>query len=282
MWNESRKQEFLSSYKLNAQQIIIRIFNLVEELEIKSGMDLCEFSDVQMQEVLSRIFQTASFKTTQNKLTVLRGYLDWCVKNGFCERNVLNDVYARDAHLDDAIRNTLVRSPRQLALAFEEIFRPVEELSIDNMTRLYLWIIWCGIHRDEALKVRHDDIDLIGMEIQYGGNVYQIPKQAFHDISAALDMPYMVMIRHGREVRVDFSDYTLAVKATGTPTYIDHYSRLRKGCSKLGMDLTTSSIAKSGMLYRLYRAEKHGDKLEMSNTIQHEYRAYKRIFWEKK
>ena len=91
MYNESQKQEFLSSLKPESKKTYISIFQKSEIYERAAGHDLCDFIYNEYLGLFEACQYTrvSTFKTNKS---FLNDYLEFCCANKYCNSNCIVEL----------------------------------------------------------------------------------------------------------------------------------------------------------------------------------------------
>ena len=283
MFNATQKKAFMARYNESTQRVLTSTFELLTPVEEEAGRDICTFTQEEVRIALMQIATTTSMNTTQHKFVAVNQYLTWCVSQGYCEENELASTHITDINLDDAMRTTMLRSPSDLAHVFDDIFYPLDKMTVDNMTRLYFWMVWAGVSTGDALCVQHNAVDLLDMSFLYNGKRYVFPKQAHETVNAAMHMQFITIFNRDIPRRTDFSDFSTAVKSSGAANVLAHHQRLARKLAEYDRTPTARSIKHSGIYYRMYRDTETYERYAntLSRLALQEYTAWKRVFWDK-
>lgn len=161
MYNAEQKTEFLNtivndnSYKAHA-----RIFNSIEDIENRYGKDVCQMS---LDEIITLVtLSTGGSKSTEQSISLLRGYVNWCIKNGkIVGENNFDKLTFREIDKRQTYKIDYVKSPdefeRMVALVFADYHGYNE--TIDSQKELAVRLCYMGMECEEIVRIKKDDVD---------------------------------------------------------------------------------------------------------------------------
>jgi integrase len=238
-----------------------------EPYEIKYGKDLSGFTQEEMQDFVDKTFGV-SHLSRRARFSSIKTYLKWCADNGIgAGIGVLDKVSTDDIK---AYKERYVSSAKHLQAILDEIFKPEEDLSIDNVYRAYFWLAFCGIPQGEIMNVKKSDIKFDTSEIAYQGCYFYMNQYAIKSISNCAKLTefrrYNSIYKNGFTMcEREHSDALLCgVSARGYKglTYDTISDIVRKRIKKVFANVDTvpkidvSHMYKSGLFVRAYAAEK--------------------------
>lgn len=300
MYNEKQKYEFINSLAIEeiTKKNYINFFEkLGDEIESDFQKDFCDFNYGECVTALT-IFSPPSIKSKSHDINVLKRYIYWCIENGrrsLDSDNPLEIIDPLEINNINAFRETMVSSPEHLKDICEKGFEKPLNNSIDLMTYGYIWLLYNGFNRDEALLIKRDDIDIDNKIIKYNGKTInllettcdileKIKKTDFLEDSRG---KYTDLMKHGNLiqgfVKDDFiskeDDIVRNIRNFGTR--ITNMSEFYRNNTGKELRLSPTQIEKSGKFYRIYQKELKKDSIlneeELRKIIQEEFRFYNDI-----
>lgn len=177
LYREELKNRFIADYTTSnaVQKNLLSLFRRTFSFENKSGHDLCEMSEQELQDVVDSLVAVKK-NTAYYSVRRINAYCKWCVNNNV--PNAHNIVKKCKIDGIDKIRESMVVNAKQLQMRLNEKFRPEDELTVDNLYRTYFWFAFMGIPELDSVSIRNCDVDLDAMEIRFGDNVYAIYRES--------------------------------------------------------------------------------------------------------
>lgn len=169
MLNSERKEAFVEWYATQYEgtnieafkQKLLKRFKLLEEFEGDLGKDICDFTAEEIKSTLSKSQKT--YSSAKEYLRGMRAYAGWCAKHGYCSpNNAYELISAGDIEVSKSQADALFSGIRSFEDYLDRRFRPVDEMSIDNITRVACWLLFFGVDIDDLETLRcadyHDGI----------------------------------------------------------------------------------------------------------------------------
>lgn len=283
MYNEALKTDFIRQYTTNIStaDISVRVFNAIEIFEEKYGCDFYQMSTDHAAEAINSV-QGLRSATAEVRLAVLRAYVNYCIGKGLdANMDIVNIEPSSVSH----IRNLMVKDPIHLSACLNSIFKPTNEETVENISRLFVWFWYSGMTREQCLTVTSDDIDYKYMEIHCGNRKFPIYRESLDALISCVDSTefadmrkYSGDIRYrkrasGNEVLRGFNGVSLNTLSVQTLT------KCRKAVSEGATDVKINwyNVRLSGIFYRMYQKETLGFPVDFSEdaAIEMEGKDYK-------
>ena len=272
MYNSELKTRFLKDYtqRIETARKVEEVFNRISKFEEKYQTDFACMSNEQATEVINSLQGTRAC-SIENTLGSIRKYVSWNIEIGTPDVNkgILELKPTDVSH----IKSKLVKDPIHLARILNKSFAPVEEKTIENIFRFYVWGYYMGMSEEQILKCTKDDIDYKKMVICIDDEYFQIFRESLDVITFCADSEVVAERRHAH-VR-DFS-----TRAAGTELYrgvrqVNSSNAARVAVSKrlkeafhsgaVDVDINRRGLWLSGMFYRMYERESLGFPVDFTN-----------------
>lgn len=290
MYNEKRKNEFISYYgtNKNSKRVITQIFEAIDPYESILNNDISVQSTKYVEKVAKELFKSNRGISPKIFINILNDYLDWCCDNGYeineNIRNIKIDEYEK-------IRSSMITSPLHLRIAMDRIddndiyrFDPPEKDTVDIVCRVYLWMAFAGMYESDAVRVTSDCIDLSKWQIIFEGRIYDIYKEGREDFAKACTLsgfryehkgysetPIMkrpegnLIMRGIRSSSVNTTTIRSKVNKRMSPKINDEDDMTeyeKKYFPKVR--LSYNRVRQSGIFYRMYERERAGLPVDFS------------------
>lgn len=270
MYNEEQKLRFVDDYTQSSgnRESIIRIFDLLESYETAHKKD---FSCMTVKECMKVLDEISPMKSSSHwtKVSVCKAYVKWCAGKHIPDTNTeLIDAITNDPSLGiDKLKTYTVSGPLQLQMYFNAIFDPESELTMDNVYRSYLWLAFCGVHRDDAYSIQSDAIDLQERLIYYRDTVLTIYNESFPAFKNAKELTFF-NYKHPNYTkiitreRIPGNELLRGVKSVQNQatlnSIISHKTADAYKSGKTPLYLSYNRIYLSGLFHRAYEMERAG------------------------
>lgn len=170
------------------------LFSRIEDIETELNTDIVSMTE----ETIAEIMQSERVRTSRyyTSLCILKSYAAWCVKYGLADPDSGLLTYAPEG-LDETRRKT-VSGAIQLNNLMDKLFSPVDRGEMDNLIRVFLWMVFAGIPISEAEVIHTDDVDLTRMTVRSFGREYGIHR---------LSVPSFRFVIESDKIRIDHPQY---------------------------------------------------------------------------
>ena len=278
MYNAEQKEKFINEYtnKQSTQTACRRVFNAVEEDEIKWGADICTRTLDDIYPVLERI--SGMRVSSNSRIRILKAYIQWCIDKGIPDTcDALIHVKNNETMTlgSDKMKYQTVRSPKHLQAYLDAICDPVDLETPDILIRCFYWMAYGGMFLEDIVQVKTSDV-IINNEskhiIKFKGEIYPIYEEAFPAFDKCLILKEFRYIHplYGED-RIQTrnrqqSDILLRSVRTAKPTIQTMKNKLtRVAKNNANADASVSKISLSyygawlsGIFYRVFEAELAG------------------------
>lgn len=278
MYNENLKNRFLAGYGNSGKTkaVVRNILQAFEKYEEGWGADLCTRT---VDELRPAVDATSRLRMSSQlfQLQVLKDYSRWCSAMrvpGACDAMAQIQVAGIDT-----VREQMVSGPAHLQRYLDILFDDVTKQTVDVVYRSYLWLAFCGIREEDALKIRAQDVDLLTMTITLpDGESYPVYREAgftIHLAASLSDFAYFHPKYVGsRRNRVDGDLILRGIKANASALALR--SKISERASEAyNSGATTQRISYSraflsGAFYRMYEDEQAGCEVDFLDLAKRE------------
>lgn len=168
MFNEELKNEFI--HKMTDSHTSIsrgsKLFSLSCPYEEKFGKDLCEFTDEEMTEFFSNKGGMRRATRVESEYLINK-YLAWAKQNGF--NVVCSGVKYDENVLVQRYRDKVVFNPDHLNRYMDAVFGSVDDGTSGLVCRCYLWLAFCGVDIESAMRLDESNVDIKLMRVVVNG-----------------------------------------------------------------------------------------------------------------
>ena len=297
MYNTELKERFLND-TFSSEYIkrnYIGLFNATEKYEEREKTDLNALSVSVLQEIVDS-FRGASVPTRSNKVTAMKNYCEWCLKNGIVSELTWKRSSINYSEKNMAI-NTAIKSPMHLQKYLDEVFDKEEDNTSALIFRCYIWLAYAGVRETSINTITRGHIDLMNRKIIIDNRKFVLYEQAVPTIKKCMELTEFNYIHpnYGIAVRTR-SDGDLLVRGTGDGDGVDlqvirsELTRKSKRAISRGVQpimISYSKVILYGVCYRAWQREiANGyldidtavDELIYAKNLKNDVKAIKRIF----
>lgn len=260
MYNEDRKKEFLSVSK-RGYAYGESIFNSTKSAEIEADKDVCEMTLEELQPIVNERFGLRA-RSNRNAILFLQSYVQWCEENGY---DTSKDVYVLKISTEEKIRKEMVGSPKHLESVLDQAFDKVSELTVDCLSRAFLWFAFSGLSEEEAINLRVQDINFKTMTIDVGGQSFEIYRES---LSALQEVCNSTVFRYynrnyAKELQGQYrkrheSDWVFRSIRSAHMSLSSVKTSIFRKLQESNVEIHYSSVRLSGLFYRTYEMERIG------------------------
>lgn len=276
MFNESLKNKFINSTRKGND--VSSLFVSSQPYEEKYGKDLCQFSQDELQDFVNHCLGVME-STKRSRLMLVRQYIKWCSDNGIPNvSEVIGEITTNDT---SRIKETMVSSPEHLNSVMDTVFRKVDEHTIDNVYRCFLWMAFAGIPQCDVMKITSANVDFKEMEIVYNGNSFPIYKEAVSVIRDCAELEQFIydhreynnpVWRARADGKALLRGYIPDAAASSVASLIRKaIVNARARCGETIPKLNYSHVAFSGQFYRMRERESIGFPIDFRWYIANEW-----------
>lgn len=266
MDSKAIKQEFASQYTSNesTRATVLNVLARAEAFESKFGHDLCQFTKDELVEYMNSALAVRNY-SKQTKHIIIREYLKWCKDHGYG-----NAIYGLpDANVTglDKLKMQTVSGPKELKQVLDEVFARPEDITYDNVYRLWLWFAFCGIPEDVTALIRTEDVNLDENTVSVNNETYVLPDEAkdeLRNVTILRSFRYIhPLYRNETECfreRVESDQLLRGVRGElSLPTIKGHISRVFTNAyanRETQKKTNYTKLGLSGLFYRMWCYEK--------------------------
>ncbi len=270
MYNENLKNRFLAGYGNSGKTKVVarNILQAFEKYEEEWGADLCTRT---VNELRPAVDATSRLRMSSQlfQLQVLKDYSRWCAAMKIPgARDAMSQIQVAGI---DTVREQMVSGPAHLQRYLDALFDDVTKQTIDIVYRSYLWLAFCGISEEDALKIRTQDVDLLTMTINLpNGESYPIYREAcftIHLAASLSDFAYFHPKYVGaRRKRVEGDLILRGIKSNASASAMR--SKISERASEaysngaITQRISYSRAFLSGVFYRMYEDEQAGCEVD--------------------
>lgn len=279
MYNQEQKSRYLITIGGEPQRkLASKVFEITEAFEERAGADICTFEAEQLKPIVDK-FVSLSAGANSTRMKIIKSYLSWCVMTGV--PGAKNEISGVVAPIYNETRKKMVSGPAHLQKVLDAYFDAEDELTIGNVYRCYLWLIYCGTSPKDVTKIKIDDINLEERFFLSNGRKLLIYREAYQSFKNCVELgtfaytnpAYVTQKTISRE-RVPGDILVRGIKAVPTEAAITHMLVVRgKELEGSGIPkITQKSVYNSGLFYRQYEEERAYAGIEgMETTWRHFY-----------
>lgn len=264
MLNRERKEAFVeyqstqySGTNLETfKKKMLKHFVVIEATEDALGKDVCEFSADEIKGVLEKAYK--NYSSAKDCLRAMRLYTKWCAGNGYCPENKSYDIVsASDINCSQKQAESLFPGYNAFSDYLSKRFRPLDEMSIDNITRAVCWLLYFGVDMEDLGRIRNADYS--NGVVNIGRTIIDL--SAYPEARESLDTLASQTVIRKKKGFEDIRDtprlikYNLASK-TLARTFVCYLGKINEDQRREGVEcVSTACIIKSGLFWRMKRAD---------------------------
>ncbi len=162
MYNSKQKAEFLDTIlNDNSYKSFSRVFRTIEPMEESFGKDICEMSVEEILVILD--LKTGTRITgTENTMSLLRSYIDWCIQNGkTSSENNLDKIDATEIDKSRLFRSKYIKSSEELEKMITVVFNKTYDYNgdVEEPKELCVRLCYEGLADEEIVLLKKTDVD---------------------------------------------------------------------------------------------------------------------------
>lgn len=273
MYNEERKNKFFDWLTIDPVAFQL-LFKMSEPHEEQLGKDMAEFDQQEFFQMLAN-----GHFATYNSMRVLRyqinKYLSWCRDQGY---QTTLDKLSGAPDLTEKIRYQMVGSPENLSERLNSVFKTAESQSVDCLYRVFVWLLYMGMDKEEVPFVKKSEVDLMSLRVTHNGVRYSIPSAALADFMITVNATEFLDPRSRSSKRIARQRIDSEYLTSGTRSEHLHFTSVQRVVNKARANsdddippIPLARIRRSGMFWRAYCAEKHGGLPDLDPIIQSDF-----------
>lgn len=263
MYNERLKREFIADHteSIASAKTLAWVFQNVEAAEARLDKDLCVMTTQEIEDAIRKVGKT-SYASMANLQSYLRSYGKWCLEHQIPGvRDDLSKIRVVDL---SAFARTMVAGPHDLQRQLDSVLLPELDLTVDNVLRAYLWMVFAGMPRALAETITADNVDFNNGVIAVDQLEFPIYPQAVPALRNCASRTSFRMIHPLYEPvfkdRYPSSRLFRMIKGDADGQEIEkQYARKRAGIHDPSLRrFNYTTLRKSGFFYRYYMLEREG------------------------
>ena len=177
MYNEELKTRFIQEYtkSISRAEACVQAFNAIEPCEVQWGADLCTKSAAELEPVVE---QLVGFRVRSRwlRIIIFQKYVKWCLAHKV--KDACDGMLQVECAGLDKVRTQMVSNPTMLQAYLDVVCDPESEKTTDNIYRCFYWMAYSGMDEHDIMNVKCSDVDFDNMVIRYGGEEYEIHREA--------------------------------------------------------------------------------------------------------
>lgn len=177
MYNEELKTRFIQEYtkSISRAEACVQAFNAIEPFEVQWDADFCTKSAAELEPVVE---QLVGFRVRSRwlRIIIFQKYVKWCLAHKV--KDACDGMLQVECAGLDKVRTQMVSNPTMLQAYLDVVCDPESEKTTDNIYRCFYWMAYSGMDEHDIMNVKCSDVDFNNMVIRYGGEEYEIHREA--------------------------------------------------------------------------------------------------------
>jgi len=177
MYNEELKTRFIQEYtkSISRAEACVQAFNAIEPFEVQWDADFCTKSAAELELVVE---QLVGFRVRSRwlRIIIFQKYVKWCLAHKV--KDACDGMLQVECAGLDKVRTQMVSNPTMLQAYLDVVCDPESEKTTDNIYRCFYWMAYSGMDEHDIMNVKCSDVDFDNMVIRYGGEEYEIHREA--------------------------------------------------------------------------------------------------------
>ena len=293
LFNQERKLRFMNEYPLarNYPEYIYTVFDRAGRYEREYNADICDMTADQLVRVLDNVGRLVAgyFGSLRS---VLISYIDWCVVNAYCSKNVLLHTYSTE---HERVRAGMVANAEHLKATLDVVYDSAETYTSQYIYRTVFWLAFIGFRQQVLTDLRAGDVDFDTMRIKHternSGTVWgNIPSEAVLDLRQACSLTSLTydgghyikefqrsdgdrLVRMQKDLELETDDDKMnyiirSVRPAVSKAFkrardrLNQTSGIPRWCS---IDISYDNVLRSGVFCRHYERERAGLDVSLEN-----------------
>lgn len=163
MYNTEQKNSFMNTIvNDNSYKSYQRIFKVIESIEQRFDKDICDMSVDELMIVMDMKTGTRKSSTDQF-ICLLKGYVDWCIKNGksVTSENNIEKIIVTEIDKKSVFRSKYIKDPEELEEMISVVFEQGAFYNdgVDIPKELSIRLCYEGMEAEEIVNLKSTDID---------------------------------------------------------------------------------------------------------------------------
>ena len=177
MYNEELKTRFIQEYtkSISRAEACVQAFNAIEPFEVQWDADFCTKSAAELEPVVE---QLVGFRVRSRwqRIIIFQKYVKWWLAHKV--KDACDGMLQVECAGLDKARTQMVSNPTMLQAYLDVVCDPESEKTTDNIYRCFYWMAYSGMDEHDIMNVKCSDVDFDNMAIRYGGEEYEIHREA--------------------------------------------------------------------------------------------------------
>lgn len=177
MYNEELKTRFIQEYtkSISRAEACVQAFNAIEPFEVQWDADFCTKSAAELEPAVE---QLVGFRVRSRwlRIIIFQKYVKWCLAHKV--KDACDGMLQVECAGLDKVRTQMVSNPTMLQAYLDVVCDPESEKTTDNIYRCFYWMAYSGMDEHDIMNVKCSDVDFNNMVIRYGGEEYEIHREA--------------------------------------------------------------------------------------------------------
>lgn len=177
MYNEELKTRFIQEYtkSISRAEACVQAFNAIEPFEVQWDADFCTKSAAELEPVVEQLI---GFRVRSRwlRIIIFQKYVKWCLAHKV--KDACDGMLQVECAGLDKVRTQMVSNPTMLQAYLDVVCDPESEKTTDNIYRCFYWMAYSGMDEHDIMNVKCSDVDFNNMVIRYGGEEYEIHREA--------------------------------------------------------------------------------------------------------
>ena len=177
MYNEELKTRFIQEYtkSISRAEACVQAFNAMEPFEVQWDADFCTKSAAELEPVVE---QLVGFRVRSRwlRIIIFQKYVKWCLAHKV--KDACDGMLQVECAGLDKVRIQMVSNPTMLQAYLDVVCDPESEKTTDNIYRCFYWMAYSGMDEHDIMNVKCSNVDFDNMVIRYGGEEYEIHREA--------------------------------------------------------------------------------------------------------
>lgn len=250
----------LLKYKRN----LLNRFERSAPLEEASGKDILFMTQEEIRLFLKGFLRGGKDYQVAT-ISMIKSYCDWGISNSISpfKENWLKDIKVSDIDISASYADSMLKDESDFLACLDTTFPDVTLDTISNIFRCVLLLIFWGVDKDDVWYLKESDMNLKARVINYKSTEINMSDALFDIVSYILRMDKITkegktseygvdIIRQGYLIsnskQYDLEEDRRKMRATYTVS-------LSKALSECERSLTNTTIADSGVFYRMFLNE---------------------------
>ena len=173
MYNEALKEKYISSVAGTDSTAagLTALFDSVSHFEEAWDADLCTRTAEELIPLAESIVGLRAY-TKWARFNQLKSYVKWCINmgvEGACDGMLHVEVTGFEK-----IRKYMFKNPDHVKRNLDAVFPPENEVTIDDVYRAFIWLIYLGGEEEDVLKIKTSDVNFKKRTVKCGDSAIKL------------------------------------------------------------------------------------------------------------